>query len=148
MRTSLVRTCFLLLVMSAPGCRGDIPSETDGTSLEGTAWTLDRIEQSGKAAEPLRNEIYSILLKEGGLISGQSDCNDCVGTYHFQQDGALVLSLGCTESACGPSGSSFPHFPVFASGVFDHEVDGSILVLRKRQSEGSLRLIFTAETSF
>ncbi len=143
MRRSRAKMCGLLLLFLASACRGDLVSGNDPHPLETTTWILDHIDLSGKVSEPAVNETYSIIL-EGSIVAGRADCNDCSGSYHFQSNDALVLSLGCTESACGPSGASFPHFPVYASGVFDHEIDESTLTLRKHQSEGSLNLVFLA----
>ena len=146
MASSRMRMGALLFALLISACRGDLVSEPDELSLEGTTWVLDSIDLSGKITEPGTDEVYSILLEES-LVAGRADCNDCTGTYHFRTDDALVLSLGCTESACGPSGSSFPHFPVFASGVFDVEIDESMLTLRKHQSEGSLHLLFRSDNA-
>lgn len=141
MARSRMRMWALLFALLISACRGDLISEPDELSLEGTMWVLDSIDLSGKITEPGRGEVYSMLLEES-RISGRADCNDCTGTYHFRTDDAIVVSLGCTEMACGPEESTLPHFPIYASGVFDIAFDASTLTLQKHQSEGSLTLIF------
>lgn len=136
----------LLLALLLGGCRGDVVREPEDLSIEGTPWRLERVDVSGTVTELGGNEIYSIILEADGFLSGQADCNDCDGSYHFRDDGAIVLSVSCYESACGSSGSTLPHFPIFASGVFDHEIVGSTLTLHKRQNEGTLTLMYIAAT--
>ncbi len=129
-----------MLLVSA--CRGDLFSGPDELPLEGPTWTLNHVDRSGDVTEPDDDETYFLLFDTLGVLRGRSDCNDCNGTYHIRKTDTLVLSLGCTEAACGPSGSSLGHFPVFASGVFDYRIDDSRLTLRKKQAVGTLSLVF------
>lgn len=143
MSRSRVHIAALLLALSVGACRGDIIREEEDLPLEGTQWRLESVYISGKMTEPDRAEIYSFIFQPDGFLNGQANCNECNGTYHYRDDGDLVLSIGCTEKACGSPRSTIPHFSVYASGVFGHTIERSTLTLRKRQLEGSLTLVFT-----
>lgn len=131
--------CILLLIAA---CRGDLLTPSDPLPLEGTNWRLDHVETSGDISEPPVDEIYSIFFDTTGVLLGRSDCNDCLGSFHLRKSDTLVLSFGCTEAACRPSGSAIGHFPIYASGVFGYHINDETLTLNKDQSAGTLRLVF------
>ena len=142
-------TCTLAAVLGVAlltwGCRGGLLSDPDDLPLDGTTWTLVYIDVSGDISEPPEDESYLLRFDSSGVLVGQSDCNSCEGSYHVRKSGTLVLSLGCTEAACGPGGSEIGHFPVFVSGVFVHDIDGNRLTMQKQQSSGSLLLAFDGQ---
>ena len=127
------------------GCRGGLLSDPDDLALEGTSWKLEYVDVSGNINEPPEDEKYLLRFDSSGAIGGQSDCNSCEGSYHVRKSGELVLSVGCTEAACGPSGSDIGHFPVYASGVFGYDIDGNRLTMHKQQSSGHLILAFDGQ---
>lgn len=144
-----VTSCTIAAVFGATfmmcGCRGDLLSDANDLPLEGTTWTLSHVDISGNISEPPEDETYLLRFDSSGVLAGQSDCNRCEGSYHVRKAGTLVLSLGCTESACGLSGSEIGHYSVYVSGVFSHEIDGNRLTMHKQQSSGSLVLAYVGE---
>jgi len=95
----LVGLMILIPFLFAAGCTGNPPEPTE-LHLEGTKWVLAKYVYNGTSLDVLPNTTITLVLGEGGGISGSTGVNSYFGNYELAGRNIRIGQIGQTLIYC------------------------------------------------
>jgi heat shock protein HslJ len=118
--------------------------DPDTAGLEGTSWTATGVNNGSAVESTNLTETISAEFRSGGVITGNSGCNEYNGTYATSgSDGLAITNVAGTLKACDEPAMTLEGQYLAALGnTATYELSGGTLTLR--DSSGAIQATFTA----
>jgi heat shock protein HslJ len=116
--------CLSLVLIVAAGCyppATPVPSAAPPPSQAGITnivwqWTSVSSRSTGQTTQVPNPQVYTIVFRDDGTLSGQADCNTFTGTYSTQ-GGFFIQAKPDVMAACGGDSLDVQYFELLGAVV-------------------------------